>query len=63
MLCPNGTVKPFLVSLVEPVAKIWVTGYLCGTWYSRRSFTGSSQGPIWPYADCSVSSGTYTDHQ
>jgi len=20
MLCPNGTVKPFLVSLVEPVA-------------------------------------------
>jgi hypothetical protein len=37
MLCPNGTVKPFLVSLVEPVA--YLKSELCPTQISSASST------------------------
>ena len=39
MLCPNGTVKPFLVSLVEPVA------------YLKSELEEYSRGNVEPFAE------------
>ena len=36
MLCPNGTVKPFLVSLVEPVA--YLKSELIAKYQSQNAF-------------------------
>ncbi len=41
MLCPNGTVKPFLVSLVEPVAYLNLSYQSPGNHDSRGPFSGA----------------------